>query len=225
MSTTTAPAGALRREEQAPQHNRQAAQGHLGLAPDRRIMSRHSAGLRLTRRGRVVLLVLLLLAVLAAFSMGRATGSADAASSSPPPASVVVRPGDTLWSIAQQVAPDADPRQVIPRLKAANGLTSSRLDVGQRLRVPGARSMVPLLVRGDTRLDTPQRPLQLRRPWAYCPTTTSSSYTRVSRPQVVAQVAHSSRPVVHTGIHRAAIRAGRRGVPCGVRSVSMATIG
>jgi len=139
MSTTTAPAGALRREEQAPQHNRQAAQGHLGLAPERRIMSRHSTGLRLTRRGRVVLLVLLLLAVLAAFSMGRATGSADAASSSPPPASVVVRPGDTLWSIAQQVAPDADPRQVIPRLKAANGLTSSRLDVGQRLWVPGAR--------------------------------------------------------------------------------------
>jgi len=35
--------------------------------------------------------------------------------------SVVVEPGDTLWSIAAEVAPDADPRAVVDALVAARG--------------------------------------------------------------------------------------------------------
>lgn len=138
MSTTTAPARVSRRE-QAAQQGHPGAVRPLVLAPERSAVPRHGTGLRLTQRGRVVLLVLLLLAVLAAFSMGRASGSASAAGASPRLASVVVRPGATLWSIAEQIAPDTDPRQVVPRLKAANGLTSSHLVVGQRLQAPGGR--------------------------------------------------------------------------------------
>ncbi|HEX6423797.1 MAG TPA: LysM peptidoglycan-binding domain-containing protein [Acidimicrobiales bacterium] len=43
----------------------------------------------------------------------------------------VVQPGDTLWSIATQIAPDADPRPVVDALRAANG--GPELEVGTRL--------------------------------------------------------------------------------------------
>ncbi len=93
--------------------------------------------LRLTRRGRLVLLIVFLLAVLGAFSMGRASGSADAARLPTPSNSVVVGPGDTLWGIARRAVPQADPRAVVQRIKAVNGLSSADLSVGQRLRLPG----------------------------------------------------------------------------------------
>jgi nucleoid-associated protein YgaU len=43
----------------------------------------------------------------------------------------VVQPGDTLWSIATEIAPDADPRAVVDALRAANG--GPELEVGSRL--------------------------------------------------------------------------------------------
>jgi hypothetical protein len=51
------------------------------------------------------------------------------------PASVVVHPGDTLWSIAASVAPDRDPRTVVAALRERNGLVSSVIHSGQRLVV------------------------------------------------------------------------------------------
>jgi nucleoid-associated protein YgaU len=45
--------------------------------------------------------------------------------------SYVVQPGDTLWSIAAEIAPDADPRVVVDALRAANG--GPELEVGQEL--------------------------------------------------------------------------------------------
>jgi nucleoid-associated protein YgaU len=45
----------------------------------------------------------------------------------------VVRPGDTLWSIARAVAPDADVTETAARLAELNG--SSALQVGQRLHL------------------------------------------------------------------------------------------
>ena len=48
----------------------------------------------------------------------------------------VVRPGDTLWSIAARLAgPDADPRPVLDSLESANHLTGT-LAVGTRLVLP-----------------------------------------------------------------------------------------
>lgn len=49
---------------------------------------------------------------------------------------VLVKPGDTLWSIAIRSAPKADPRATIEWIARANGLSSPRLLPGQRLLVP-----------------------------------------------------------------------------------------
>ena len=45
----------------------------------------------------------------------------------------VVQPGDTLWSIAAELAPESDPRPVVDALRAANG--GPELQVGARLTV------------------------------------------------------------------------------------------
>jgi Tfp pilus assembly protein FimV len=48
----------------------------------------------------------------------------------------VVRPGDTLWSIASRfAAPDADPRPMVDALAGANHLDGA-LAVGSRLVIP-----------------------------------------------------------------------------------------
>jgi nucleoid-associated protein YgaU len=47
---------------------------------------------------------------------------------------VVVRPGDTLWSIASRVDPDADPRPLVDAMsEARNG---APLQLGETIRVP-----------------------------------------------------------------------------------------
>jgi Tfp pilus assembly protein FimV len=46
----------------------------------------------------------------------------------------VVQPGDTLWSIAAEIAPDRDPRAVVDALREANG-GGAALEVGQRLTI------------------------------------------------------------------------------------------
>ena len=55
-----------------------------------------------------------------------------------PPAqrAVVVREGDTLWSIARQVRPDEDPRVTVEAIVAANGVDPGALVPGQSLAVP-----------------------------------------------------------------------------------------
>ena len=51
---------------------------------------------------------------------------------------VVVAPGDTLWSIAVRLVPEADPRHTIDRIMNLNGLTAPCIIPGQRLLAPGA---------------------------------------------------------------------------------------
>jgi len=56
-----------------------------------------------------------------------------------PPAqqAVVVQAGDTLWSIAQRVAPGADPRATIAAIERENpSVEAGRLVPGQSLSVP-----------------------------------------------------------------------------------------
>jgi 4-amino-4-deoxy-L-arabinose transferase-like glycosyltransferase len=92
------------------------------------------AGLRITRRGRIALLVLAAIAVYAAFGLGRA--SADAAHSPAHGTTAVVHSGDSLWTIAVREFPNSDPRDVVGQLKSLNHLSSSDLAVGQKLRLP-----------------------------------------------------------------------------------------
>jgi hypothetical protein len=48
----------------------------------------------------------------------------------------VVSPGETLWTIASRVNPEADPRAVIEEIKNLNVLDGSSLYAGQVLRIP-----------------------------------------------------------------------------------------
>lgn len=49
---------------------------------------------------------------------------------------VVVRPGDTLWSIARRIAPGRDPRGVVDAIVDANGVEAGSLVPGQTLVLP-----------------------------------------------------------------------------------------
>ncbi len=51
---------------------------------------------------------------------------------------VVVRSGDTLWSIARRSEPPSDPRAVVDAIAAANGVRAGELLAGQRLLVPAS---------------------------------------------------------------------------------------
>lgn len=98
--------------------------------------------IRLTRRGRAVLFLAassLLAGVV--IGSGQWAGAADgsgpaAAPSGPATAVVVVQPGESLWSIAQAVAPGADPRETVLRLRELNGMADAVVVPGQSLVVP-----------------------------------------------------------------------------------------
>ena len=51
---------------------------------------------------------------------------------------VVVQPGDTLWSIATAHYPAADPRERISAIEALNGLSGPGIVVGETLELPPA---------------------------------------------------------------------------------------
>jgi LysM repeat protein len=91
---------------------------------------------RLTRRGRVaVVLALLAALVVVLISAGHPT---DAAGHGPrtQPVTVTVQTGETLWQLASRVAPDVDPRLVIDEIEQLNGLSDLTVYAGQQLRVP-----------------------------------------------------------------------------------------
>ena len=100
---------------------------------------------RLTRRGRIVVAVFMMgaMVLVAVLAWLAGTARADAAGSGSPPAAVyhslravVVRPGQSLWEIAAQAAPSADPRGVIQEIIDVNALSGMSVQPGQRLWVP-----------------------------------------------------------------------------------------
>jgi hypothetical protein len=96
-------------------------------------------GMHLTARGRVVVVAALVLLLLAAFSLGRT--AAEGSTSSQPRVQleqVTVLPGDTLWAVAQRIAPGQDPRPVVEQIREVNDLSSAELTVGQQLLLPVA---------------------------------------------------------------------------------------
>ncbi len=53
---------------------------------------------------------------------------------------VAVMPGDTLWSIAESVAPGVDPRSAVSAIQRVNSLGTGALQVGQQLAIPAEYS-------------------------------------------------------------------------------------
>ena len=49
---------------------------------------------------------------------------------------VTVSAGETLWSMADRLAPNSDPRDWIQEVVNLNGLTSADLTPGQRIAIP-----------------------------------------------------------------------------------------
>jgi nucleoid-associated protein YgaU len=96
------------------------------------------ARLRLTRRGRVVLVVLPALLALSGALLAAAPGAAEAAPQRTA-RTVVVGTGDTLWTIAERIAPDTDPRTTVAAIERANGLSGAHLDAGAVLVLPAGR--------------------------------------------------------------------------------------
>jgi nucleoid-associated protein YgaU len=119
--------------EQRPGHgSRQLAAVHVLHAPAE---PADALPLRLTRRGVVV--VGIMVAALAVALVGWARASVPSAPQPVPASSVVtVRTGDTLWAIAARVAPQRDPRDEVAALQARNHLASVDLVPGQQLTVP-----------------------------------------------------------------------------------------
>jgi hypothetical protein len=94
--------------------------------------------LRLTRRGRLVTAAAtLLIAVLTLVGVVSRAGSLRESAPVPAsaPAQVVVAPGETLWSIAERVAPDRDPRTVVAGIQRLNDLSTADVRAGQTLRL------------------------------------------------------------------------------------------
>jgi LysM repeat protein len=109
------------------------AAGGVRTTPTARSEARNPV--RLTRRGRVVLVLGLLAALLlVGFMLGQVSSSS--AAGQPVTNTVVVHSGDTLWSIAARVAPQRDPRGVVAQLMVLNHLHGAVLEVGERLSVP-----------------------------------------------------------------------------------------
>jgi nucleoid-associated protein YgaU len=122
---------------------RPAASGRprAAAAPNRgdRPATRHvPSTLRLTRRARRLAVVLALCGgvVLGSWLAPLLSGGTDGGLHLAGVSSVVVEPGDTLWSIAASVADGEDVRAVVDRIQELNGLEGSGLVPGQVLQLP-----------------------------------------------------------------------------------------
>jgi LysM repeat protein len=49
---------------------------------------------------------------------------------------ISVKPGDTLWSIAEGIAPQADRRALVADIVEVNNLKSPNLQAGQKIYIP-----------------------------------------------------------------------------------------
>lgn len=109
---------------------------------------RPSAGVCLTRRGRLArtLLVLSLSIVLGAgFAMKAGAGNNDALSAAKINGSsdaaktyivVTVAAGETLWSLASAMADGGDVQTLVADIASANSLNGVDVEAGQKLRIP-----------------------------------------------------------------------------------------
>jgi len=98
---------------------------------------RRSPAVRLTRRGRVVVVLAMLMVLLVAgFTLGRASSEAAGPAAHRPLPTVTVAPGETLWEIAARVDPTGDRRALVDQIEALNHLHDGRVVAGQQLRLP-----------------------------------------------------------------------------------------
>lgn len=94
---------------------------------------------RLTTRGRALVLVALVALLFGTFSFGRANSEAAPAGDAPVAPAVqqtVIQPGESLWTVARRIAPDNDPRTVVAQIRKLNDMAGSQVQAGQHLLLP-----------------------------------------------------------------------------------------
>jgi hypothetical protein len=99
--------------------------------------------LRLTRRGRVVFttlaaLPLVLGSIAVAVNGGVAAAEGAASASAVAFEYVTIDAGQSLWELAESIAPQQDPRDVIADIVNLNQLSSEAVQPGQRLALPAS---------------------------------------------------------------------------------------
>jgi hypothetical protein len=102
--------------------------------------STNPSGIVLNRRGRLArTLVVLSLAIVmvATFAFSAGAGSTDSMAATPDSfVTVVVGPGESLWSLAGRMAGDGDARSLIEEIMIVNSLATPDVQAGQSLRIP-----------------------------------------------------------------------------------------
>jgi len=95
--------------------------------------------LRLTHRGQVALILLVTLVITVAMSifvLGATGANASSEAAAVEHTYISVQAGETLWQLAEELDPNADPRDLIAEIVALNDLPSSTVEAGQRIALP-----------------------------------------------------------------------------------------
>lgn len=96
--------------------------------------------LRITRRGKAVLATVLSIPAVVVIGMMATAGGPAVASAEQGAttefAYVTVSAGESLWDVAERVAPSQDPRDVIADIERLNGLVGSGVAAGESLAIP-----------------------------------------------------------------------------------------
>jgi hypothetical protein len=99
-----------------------------------------SGNIVLNRRGRLArTLVILSLAIVmvATFAFSAGAGSTDSMAATPDSfVTVIVGPGESLWSLAGRMAGAGDARSLIEEIMIVNSLATPDVQAGQSLRIP-----------------------------------------------------------------------------------------
>jgi hypothetical protein len=112
---------------------------HLSVVPDLAVPNFRAAPvLRLTRRGKAVVLTLALLVVSVLVVMFGPSTSATGHAGTPQQTTMVrVLPGHTLWQIASDANPNGDIRATVDDIVRLNSLpNASALQMGSEIAVP-----------------------------------------------------------------------------------------
>ena len=112
----------------------------LGTAVRRGCASPRAAAASLAALAALPAVVALSLAVI---SGGSALASRDAGAPAGSFTTLTVAAGESLWSIAEQVAPGADPRDVVDAIVRLNALDGVTVSAGQQLAIPAEYAPAP----------------------------------------------------------------------------------
>jgi len=105
--------------------------------------------LRLTTRGRRLIATVAAIPAVVALSAAIIGGSTAALASLDQGVdtatfeTVTVTAGESLWSIAQEVAPSADPRDVVDAIVRLNALEGVTVSAGEQLAIPAEYASAP----------------------------------------------------------------------------------